>query len=266
MLLPEELNRYNRHLILEGVGTSGQEKLKSAKVLIIGVGGLGSPVAMYLAAAGVGRIGLVDGDVIEESNLQRQVLYCNAEVGEYKAEQAAERLKSQNPMIDIKIYKTRADADNIREIIREYDFVIDGVDNFPGKFLINDACVIENKPFCHAGVVQFHGQVMTYVPGQGPCYRCIFEEIPPAGTVGNCVQLGVMGAMVGIIGTIQAMEALKYLLGIGELLTGKLLTVDGLTMNFRKVNFRQGRKDCPVCGEHPSIREMEGQQERYVEK
>lgn len=265
MLSPEELKRYNRHLILEGVGRNGQEKLKAARVFIIGVGGLGSPVAMYLAAAGIGTIGLVDEDVVEASNLQRQVLYNTSEVGMYKAERAAEHLRALNPHVHVKTYTARVDTENIREIIREYDFVVECVDNFPTKFLINDACVLEKKPFCHAGVVQFHGQVLTYVPGQGPCYRCIFEEIPPAGTVGNCSELGVMGAMVGVIGTIQAMEAVKYILGTGELLIGKLLTVDGLTMNFRKVDFSKGRKGCPVCGEHPSIREIEGQQERYRE-
>ena len=249
MLSPEEQNRYSRHLNLEGVGKEGQEKLKDARVLIIGVGGLGSPVAMYLAAAGVGTLGLADGDVVEESNLQRQVLYSSDDVGQYKAERAAEHIKAQNPGIHVNVYRTRIDTENIREIIRGYDFVVDAVDNFPSKFLINDACVMEKKPFCHGGVVQFHGQVMTYVPGQGPCYRCIFEEIPPEGTVGNCSELGVMGAMVGIIGTVQAMEAIKYLLGTGELLTGRLLTVDGLAMNFRKVNFPNARKDCPACGE-----------------
>lgn len=249
MLSSEEQNRYNRHLILDGVGRSGQEKLKSARVLIIGVGGLGSPVAMYLAAAGVGTLGLADEDLVEESNLQRQVLYSSDDVGRYKAERAAERIRAQNPGIHVNVYRTRIDTENIREIIREYDFVVDGVDNFPSKFLINDACVIEKKPFCHGGVVQFHGQVMTYVPGRGPCYRCIFEEVPPAGMVGNCSELGVMGAMVGIIGTVQALETLKYLLGTGELLTGKLLTVDGLGMNFRKVKFPNARKDCPACGD-----------------
>lgn len=265
MFSPEELERYKRHLILEGVGKGGQEKLKAARVLVIGVGGLGSPVAMYLAAAGVGTIGLADGDVVEASNLQRQVLYNTSEVGMLKAERAAEHLRALNPEISVRVFTDRVDTENIRKIIRNYDFVVDGVDNFPTKFLINDACVLEKKPFCHAGVVQFHGQVLTYVPEQGPCYRCIFEEIPPAGTVGNCSEFGVMGAMVGVIGAIQATEAVKYILGTGELLTGKLLTVDGLAMNFRKVDFSRGRKDCPVCGEHPSIRGIEGQQERYRE-
>ena len=252
MLSPDELSRYSRHLNLEGVGREGQEKIKSARVLIIGAGGLGSPVAMYLAAAGVGTIGLADDDVIEATNLQRQVLYRDSDVGMHKADRAAERLKAQNPGIHVDVYRTRVDGDNIRELIRDYDFIIDGVDNFPAKFLINDACVMEGKPFCHGGVVQFHGQVMTYVPGRGPCYRCIFEEMPPAGTVGNCLELGVMGAMVGIIGTIQAMEAMKYILGVGELLTGCLLTVEGLTMNFRKVKFPRPRRDCPACGrKHP---------------
>lgn len=252
MLSSEEISRYSRHLNLEGVGAEGQEKIKSARVLVIGVGGLGSPVAMYLAAAGVGTIGLADDDVVEATNLQRQVLYGNDDVGRYKAERAAERLEAQNPGIHVNVYKTRVDTENIRELVRDYDFIIDGVDNFSTKFLINDACVIEKKPFCHGGVVQFHGQVMTYVPGNGPCYRCIFEEIPPAGTVGNCSELGVMGAMVGMIGTIQAMEAMKYILGAGELLTGSLLTVDGLTMGFRKVRFPRPRKDCPACsGNHP---------------
>lgn len=252
MLSSEEISRYSRHLNLEGVGAEGQEKIKSARVLVIGVGGLGSPVAMYLAAAGVGTIGLADDDVVEATNLQRQVLYGNDDVGRYKAERAAERLKAQNPGIHVNVYRTRVDTENIRELVRDYDFIIDGVDNFSTKFLINDACVIEKKPFCHGGVVQFHGQVMTYVPGNGPCYRCIFEEIPPAGTVGNCSELGVMGAMVGMVGTIQAMEAMKYILGMGELLTGSLLTVDGLTMGFRKVRFPRPRKGCPVCGgNHP---------------
>lgn len=266
MLSPEEMIRYSRHLNLEGVGAEGQEKIKSARVLIIGAGGLGSPVAMYLAAAGLGTIGLADDDVVEVANLQRQVLYCDGDVGAHKADRGAARLKAQNPGVHVNVYRTRVDTENIRELIRDYDFIIDGVDNFPSKFLINDACVLEGKPFCHGGVVQFHGQVMTYVPGQGPCYRCIFEEIPPAGTVGNCSELGVMGAMVGIIGTIQAMEAMKYIVGTGELLTGSLLTVDGLTMNFRKVHFPHAREDCPACGEHPSIREVEGRQMRYVEK
>ncbi len=248
MLSTEEMNRYSRHLKLEGVGREGQEKLKGAKVLLIGVGGLGSPVAMYLAAAGVGTLGLADGDVVEESNLQRQVLYRGEDVGRHKAEQAARHLRELNPEIHVKVYRTRVDAENIREMIRGYDFVVDGVDNFPGKFLINDACVMEGKPFCHGGVVQFHGQVMTYVPEQGPCYRCIFEDVPPEGAVEHCSELGVMGAMVGIIGTIQAMEVLKYLLGRGDLLTGVLLTVDGLTMDFRKVKFPHARKGCPACG------------------
>ncbi len=252
MLSPDECNRYSRHLNLEGVGREGQEKIKSSKVLIIGVGGLGSPVAMYLAAAGVGTIGLVDDDVIEATNLQRQVLYSNDDAGRYKAERAAERLRAQNPGIHVNVYRMRVDTENIRELIRDYDFIIDGVDNFPAKFLINDACVKEGKPFCHGGVVQFHGQVMTYVPGQGPCYRCVFEEIPPAGAVEDAAELGVMGAMVGIIGTIQALEAMKYILGMGELLTGSLLTVDGLTMEFRKVGFPRPRRDCPACGgKHP---------------
>lgn len=266
MLSAEETERFDRHLILEGVGREGQEKLKKAKILIIGAGGLGSPVAMYLTAAGVGTLGIADGDVIERSNLQRQVLYSDSEIGMYKAERAAVHLMEKNPALHVNVYRKKIDTENIRAIVRDYDFIIDGVDNFPGKFLINDACVLEKKPFCHAGVVQFHGQVMTFVPGQGPCYRCIFEEIPPAGTVGNCSRLGVMGAMVGVIGSIQALEAVKYIVGAGELLTGKLLTVDGLSMEFRKVNFSRGRKDCPVCGENPTITETSGQWERYMEK
>lgn len=266
MLSNEELQRYSRHIVLEGVGEAGQNALKEAKVLVIGAGGLGSPVAMYLAAAGVGCIGLADADAVDVSNLQRQVLYTTANVGKPKVEMAKERIVEQNPYVNVITYPMRIMPDNICDIVKEYDFIVDCVDNFPTKFLINDACVLEKKPFCHAGVVQFHGQVMTYVPGQGPCYRCIFEEIPPQGSVATCSEAGVLGAMVGIIGSLQALEVLKYFTDAGELLTGKLLTVDGLTMNMRKVNFSKAREDCPVCGKHPTIQSTEASDDRYMEK
>lgn len=266
MLSNEELQRYSRHIVLEGVGEEGQNALKEAKVLVIGAGGLGAPVTMYLAAAGVGCIGLADADVVDVSNLQRQVLYTTADVGKPKVEMAKERIVEQNPYVNVITYPMRIMPDNLCDIVKEYDFIVDCVDNFPTKFLINDACVLEKKPFCHAGVVQFHGQVMTYVPGLGPCYRCIFEEIPPQGSVATCSEAGVLGAMVGIIGSLQALEVLKYFTGAGELLTGKLLTVDGLTMNMRKVNFSKAREDCSVCGKHPTIQSIQASDDRYMEK
>ena len=252
----EQLERYSRHLILKGVGVAGQKKLLEGKVLVIGAGGLGSPAILYLAASGVGTIGIVDGDKVDLSNLQRQVIHANDAVGMYKAESAAKRVKEINPDVQVNLYPEYVTAENIEKLIEPYDFIIDGVDNFAAKFLINDACVLAKKPFCHAGIREFYGQVLTYVPGEGPCYRCVFEEIPEDGTVDTCSTAGVIGSIPGIIGSIQALEAQKYLTGAGELLTGKILTFDGLTMKFRTVDIPQPSQTCRVCGEKADIHEL----------
>ncbi len=249
----EQLERYSRHIILEEIGAEGQEKLLNAKVLIIGAGGLGSPAAMYLAAAGVGTIGIADADEVDLSNLQRQILHGTPDVGKAKAESAKETMNRMNPDVTVNIYRTFVTADNILDLIRDYDFIIDATDNFPAKFLINDACVMAGKPFSHAGVIRLKGQLMTYVPGEGPCYRCVFRDPPPEDAVPTCRQVGVVGAVAGVIGSLQAMEAMKYIMGKGQLLTGTLLTYDALTMNFRKVPLPKDTSDCPVCGEHPTI-------------
>ncbi len=251
------MERYSRHIILKEVGVKGQEKLLNSKVLVIGTGGLGAPAAMYLAAAGVGTIGLVDFDTVDLSNLQRQIIHQTKDVGKPKVLSGKETINEMNPDVNVVTYNEWIKADNILDIIKDqdYDFIIDGTDNFPAKFLINDACVMAKKPFSHAGIIRFQGQTMTYVPGQGPCYRCVFKNPPPADAVPTCKQAGVLGVMGGIIGTIQANETLKYILGIGKLLTGYLLTYDSLSMEFRKVKL--GRvKDCAVCGEHPTITKL----------
>ena len=249
----EQIERYSRHLILKEVGVKGQKKLLGSKVLIIGAGGLGAPAAMYLAAAGVGTIGIVDNDVVDLSNLQRQIIHATEDVGKPKVQSARETINRLNPDVTVKTYQTFVFADNIMEIIQDYDFILDGTDNFPAKFLIKDACVLAKKPFCHAGIIRFQGQLMTYVPEQGPCYRCVFENPPPKDAVPTCKEAGVIGAMAGVIGTLQAMEAIKYLLGVGDLLTGYLLTFDALTIEFRKVKLPKHVPGCAVCGDHPTI-------------
>ena len=251
----EQIERYSRHIILKEVGAKGQKKLLKGKVLIIGAGGLGAPAAMYLAAAGVGTIGIVDADEVDLSNLQRQIIHSTADIGKAKVKSAKETMNAMNPDIEFKTYRMFVDASNIRELIREYDFIIDGTDNFPAKFLINDACVLEKKPFSHAGIIRFKGQLMTYVPGQGPCYRCVFKNPPPKDAVPTCKQAGVIGAMGGVIGSLQAMEAIKYLIGVGDLLTGSLLTFDALTMEFHKIKLPKDTHKCPVCGDNPTILE-----------
>jgi molybdopterin/thiamine biosynthesis adenylyltransferase len=248
----DQLERYSRHIILKEVGVRGQKKLLESRVLVIGAGGLGSPAALYLAAAGVGTIGIADADVVDLSNLQRQIIHSTPDVGKAKAESARETLEALNPDVAVRVLRTRVNAENILECIGDYDFILDGTDNFPAKFLINDACVIAGKPFSHAGIIRFRGQLMTYVPGRGPCYRCVFENPPPPDAVPTCSQAGIIGAMGGVIGSLQAMEAVKYLVGIGNLLTGFLLTYDALEMVFRKIPLPL-RKDCAVCGERPSI-------------
>ena len=255
-LTDEQMERYSRHIILKEVGAKGQKKLLEAKVLIIGAGGLGAPAAMYLAAAGVGTIGIADADEVDLSNLQRQIIHGTADIGKAKVQSAAETIAQMNPDVKVNPYRTFVSAENIRDLIREYDFILDGTDNFPAKFLINDACVMEKKPFSHAGIIRFKGQLMTYVPGQGPCYRCVFKNPPPKDAVPTCKQAGVIGAMGGVIGSLQAMEAIKYIIGKGELLTGYLLTYDALTMEFHKIRLPKDTHNCAVCGEHPTITEL----------
>lgn len=253
----EQMERYSRHIILKEVGVRGQKKLMAGRVLIIGAGGLGAPAAMYLAAAGVGTIGIADADAVDLSNLQRQIIHATKDVGKPKVISAQESIGDMNPDVEVVPYREWVSAANIADIIkdRDYDFVLDATDNFPVKFLINDACVLLGKPFSHAGIIRFQGQLLTYVPGRGPCYRCVFHSPPPPDAVPTCRQAGVLGVMGGVIGTLQATEALKYLLGLGELLTGQLLTYNALTMEFRKVKLAANPR-CAVCGETPSITEL----------
>ncbi len=252
----EQLERYSRHIILKEVGVKGQKKLLNAKVLIIGAGGLGAPCAMYLAATGVGTIGIADADEVDLSNLQRQIIHATEDVGKPKVQSAKETINKMNPDVTVNTYHEFVSSENIMKIIKDYDFIIDGTDNFPAKFLINDACVMAKKPFCHAGIIRFQGQLMTYVPEKGPCYRCVFKEPPPKDAVPTCKQAGVIGAMGGIIGSLQAMEAIKYITGTGELLTGYLLTFNALKMEFRKIKLPKPNGKCAVCGENPSITEL----------
>lgn len=231
----EQLDRYSRNILVKEIGFEGQKKLLSSKVLIVGAGGLGSPAAMYLAAAGIGTIGIADNDNVSLSNLQRQILHPTENLGKDKTVSAKETINKINPDVNVNIYSTFISSKNITDIIKEYDFIIDAVDNFETKFLINDACVINKKAFCHAGVVGFGGQLMTYVPGKSICYRCVFKEPPKEDCVQSCRQNGILGAVAGVIGTLQAVEAIKYILNIGELLTGYLLVYDGLKADFRKV-------------------------------
>lgn len=251
----EQLERYSRHIILKEVGVKGQKKLMNAKVLIIGAGGLGAPAAMYLAAAGVGTIGIADADEVDLSNLQRQVIHTTADIGKAKVKSAAETMNAINPDVKVNTYRTFVTSQNIMDLIADYDFILDGTDNFPAKFLINDACVMARKPFSHAGIIRFQGQLMTYVPGEGPCYRCVFKNPPPKDAVPTCKQAGVIGAMGGVIGSLQAMEAVKYIIGQGQLLTGRLLTYDALKMQFRTVPLPKD-DNCAICGAHPTITEL----------
>ena len=218
----EQLERYSRHIILKEIGVKGQKKLTASKVLIIGAGGLGAPAALYLAAAGVGTIGIVDADVVDLSNLQRQVIHTTEDIGKKKVDSAAETMRQINPDVTVNTYHQFVTGDNILDLIEGYDFILDGTDNFPAKFLINDACVMAGKPFSHAGIIRFKGQLTTVIPGESPCYRCIFKDPPPKDAVPTCKQAGVIGAMGGVIGSLQAMEAIKYITGAGELLTGYL--------------------------------------------
>jgi sulfur-carrier protein adenylyltransferase/sulfurtransferase len=257
--LPEltrsELIRYSRHLLLPGVGVSGQQRLKAAKVLVIGAGGLGSPSAMYLAAAGVGTIGLVDFDAVDLSNLQRQVIHDTAALGKPKLESAAARLRGINPDLVIQPFPTRLTSGNALDILSRFDIILDGSDNFPTRYLVNDACVLLGKPYVYASILRFDGQVSLFSAKDGPCYRCLFAEPPPPGLVPGCAEGGVLGVLPGIVGSIQALEAIKWILGIGETLTGRLLLLDALTMKTREISLRKDPA-CPACGTAPSITEL----------
>ncbi len=250
-LTEQQIERYSRNIILKEIGGAGQEKLLASRVLLIGAGGLGSPAALYLAAAGVGTLGLLDGDQVDVTNLQRQILHHTTDIGRRKVDSAQEKIRAINPDVTVRTYDVWARADNIRDIVKEYDFVIDGTDNFPAKFLINDACYFERIPFSHAGILQFEGQLMTVLPGRTACYRCVFRSPPPQATP-SCGQAGVLGVLPGVIGSLQATEAIKYLLGLGGLVTDSLLTYSALTMDFRKVHVPR-RPECPLCGPHATI-------------
>lgn len=251
-LSPADLARYSRHLSLREVGVPGQEKLKAAKVLLVGAGGLGSPAALYLAASGVGTIGVVDNDRVDVSNLQRQVLFDTQSVGRLKADAAKERLLGLNPEIELVSHPVELRAANVREIFSQFDVVLDGTDRFTTRYLSNDACVLLGKPLVSAAIHRFEGQAMTYVPGRAPCYRCLFPEPPADGLVPNCAEAGVLGVLPGVMGTIQATEAIKVIVGVGEPLLGRLLTYDALAMRFGEFRFTR-RPDCAVCGDRPTI-------------
>lgn len=250
----EELVRYSRHILLQDVGVEGQEKINNAKVLVVGAGGLGAPVSLYLAAAGVGTIGIIDGDVVDLSNLQRQVIHFTKDVDTPKVLSAKEKMLAINPNVKVNAIQDLLMANNALDIIKEYDFIVDGTDNFPVKFLINDACVMAGKPFSHGGILRFEGQTFTHVPGSA-CYRCVFGAPPPPNAVPTCSQAGVLGAIAGMLGTIQAAETLKYITGVGELLTNKLLTFNAKTMDFRKISTRHNHH-CKLCGDNPTITEL----------
>lgn len=251
-LSPEELKRYSRHLILPEVGLEGQLRLKAARVLLIGAGGLGAPAALYLTAAGVGHIGLVDFDVVDESNLQRQVTFGTRDVGRPKLAAARERLSDLNPGVEFTLHETRLASANALDIIRGYDIVVDGTDNFPTRYLVNDACVLLGKPYVYGSVFRFEGQVTVFADGDGPCYRCLYPAPPPPGQVPGCAESGVLGVLPGIVGAIQANETIKWVLGAGELLSGRLLLFDARKMAFRELALPRN-PDCPACGLHPTI-------------
>ena len=255
MFTDAQIERYSRHIILKEVGGKGQKRLLDGKVLIIGAGGLGSPVALYLAAAGVGVIGIADADLVDISNLQRQVIHHTPDVGKPKVISAKEKMLAINPDVRVNTYQAWISAENILDIVKDYDFVIDGTDNFAAKFLINDACVMAGKPFSHGGILHFIGQTTTIKPGESACYRCVFPTPPPRDSIPTCAQAGVIGVLPGVIGSIQATEAVKFLIGVGELLTGRLLIYDAEGMEFRNVPIRKNPR-CPVCGDNPTIVEL----------
>ena len=254
-LTQDESIRYSRHLILPEVGPEGQRRLKAGRVLLVGAGGLGSPAAMYLAAAGVGTLGIVDFDVVDTTNLQRQVIHGTSDVGRPKLDSARDRIREINPHVAVEGHAVRLTSANAREIVRGYDAVIDGTDNFPTRYLVNDACVLEGKPCIYGSILRWEGQASVFWAGHGPCYRCLFAEPPPPGMVPSCAEAGVLGVLPGIIGCVQALEAVKLLLGAGDLLTGRLLLFDALRMQFREMRLRRDPA-CPLCGDNPTIHEL----------
>jgi adenylyltransferase/sulfurtransferase len=254
-LSKEEVLRYSRHLIMPEVGMEGQLKLKQAKVLCIGTGGLGAPLGLYLAAAGVGRIGLVDFDSVDFTNLQRQILFCSTDVGRPKIEAAADRLQGLNPEIQIDRFETHLTSDNALDIMKDYDIIVDGTDNFPTRYLVNDACILLGKPNVYGSIFRFEGQISIFGAPSGPCYRCLYPEPPPPGLVPSCAEGGVLGVLPGIVGAIQAAEALKLIIGKGDPLIGRLLLFDALAMRFRELKLRKN-PECPVCGAHPTVTKL----------
>lgn len=254
-LSQDQIVRYSRQLILKEVGGKGQRKLMSSKVLIVGAGGLGSPAALYLAAAGVGRIGIVDSDKVDLSNLQRQIIHSTRTIGRPKAESAKDAIQALNPEVDVVTFEERLEPENALDLLKGWDFVIDGSDNFRTKFLINDACVIKGLPFSHAGVLRFIGMTTTVIPRQGPCYRCLIREAPPPGAVPTCQEAGVLGTVPGVMGAIQATEAIKFIIGAGNLLVGRVLYFDALSMRFDQFELRRNPK-CPSCGDRPVIKDL----------
>ena len=253
-LTPGQVQRYSRHIIMPQVGSSGQRKLIDAKVLIVGAGGLGAPVAVYLALAGVGTIGIVDFDTVDVSNLQRQILHQNKDIGRPKVVSAKETLTSYNPEINVILHEEPITSDNAMDIIPKYDVVINGADNFAARYLVNDACYLSGKPLVDGSILLFDGQASVYLPGNG-CYRCLFPTPPPPGVDPSCAEAGVLGALPGMVGTIQATEAIKLILGIGDPLSGRLLLIDALEMDFRTVKMRRNPK-CPLCGDNPTVTEL----------
>jgi adenylyltransferase/sulfurtransferase len=250
-LTPEQVKRYSRHIIMPQVGSAGQRKLLQSKVLIVGAGGLGSPSAVYLSLAGVGTIGIADFDVVDVSNLQRQILHHSNDVGRPKVVSAKEAIKEYNPDTNVVLHETWLTSENAMEIVSQYDVVVNGADNFPSRYLINDACYLAGKPLVDGSILIFDGQATVFMPGQG-CYRCLFPSPPPPGMVPNCAEAGVLGALTGLVGSIQAVETLKLIMGIGESLTSRLLLIDGLSMDFRQVRIPHNPK-CPLCGENPTV-------------
>ena len=251
----EQIERYSRHIMLPEVGGSGQQKMLEARVLLLGAGGLGSPAAYYLAAAGIGNLGIVDFDQVDLSNLQRQIIHSTERIGMLKTESAKKTIQALNPDVNVTLYNEKMDSSNIMSLIKDYDYVVDGSDNFPTRYLVNDACVMKNKTLIHGSIYRFEGQVTVFKPGDGPCYRCLYPEPPPPGMVPNCQEGGVLGVLAGVIGNLQVVEVLKLILGIGKPLIGKLLIYDALNTEFRSLRLRRDA-NCPICGEKPTIKEL----------
>ena len=251
----EQIERYSRHIILPEVGGSGQQKMLDARVLLLGAGGLGSPAAYYLAAAGIGNLGIVDFDQVDLSNLQRQIIHSTERIGMLKTESAKKTIQALNPDVNVTLYNEKMDSNNIMSLIKDYDYVVDGSDNFPTRYLVNDACVMKNKTLIHGSIFRFEGQVTVFKSGDGPCYRCLYPEPPPPGMVPNCQEGGVLGVLAGVIGNLQVVEVLKLILGIGKPLVGKLLIYDALNTEFRSLRLRRDA-NCPICGEKPTIKEL----------